>query len=388
VLKGGVAVVVFKKAVEALPNAGAAARLQFLDALSDLKGFEMVEHAILSSVEADFASDADAWHQRAQWPMRQAECGRMDPKEAEARSMEVYQSALSELKVPEIFERFVDFLRSRCAVAAEADADVCGDREGTLGREALMTKLEDAYMMAERVGAHSPHLAVGRAALLVELGKSDHAAEVLAAACQEEACRGSARVWSAALQLAAQRKSDNVDLLADMSVQALHAVPDSEALDLWAQIFEMHALLDMQAKPLLNLLEQRLSVTCLHLGDVAAMAVEWLVATEGLNEGREFYKRLLVLPGPSLTLFNSCIRLEDAAAQAKAFGDGITPELKRVRLLLEAAIALYGSQDAALWLQLAQCERRAFGKEGKVYWRAIKQLIDPAEFIGAYKSMA
>lgn len=67
-----------------------------------------------------------------------------------------------------------------------------------------MTKLEDAYMMAERVGAHSPHLAVGRAALLVELGKSDHAAEVLAAACQEEACRGSARVWSAALQLAAQ----------------------------------------------------------------------------------------------------------------------------------------------------------------------------------------
>lgn len=53
----------------------------------------------------------------------------MDPKEAEARSMEVYQSALSELKVPEIFERFVDFLRSRCAVAAEADADVCGDRE-------------------------------------------------------------------------------------------------------------------------------------------------------------------------------------------------------------------------------------------------------------------
>eukprot|EP00959_Pyramimonas_sp_CCMP1952_P316017 6614196-Pyramimonas_sp.AAC.1 len=68
-----------------------------------------------------------------------------------------------------------------------------------------------------------------------------------------------------------------------------------------------------------------------------------------------------------------------------AFVDLFVCVSQRIRPLLEAATDVYGREEWGLWLTYAQCERDAGEHSGKVYWRATKELRDPAEFIAQYK---
>jgi hypothetical protein len=75
---------------------------------------------------------------------------------------------------------------------------------------------------------------------------------------------------------------------------------------------------------------------------------------------------------------------EVAAAAAVALP---ADALQRVRAVYDAWVAAYGSSDVELWVQYALFEQGQ-GRQGpgKVYWRAVKAVEEPDEFIQQYRS--
>jgi hypothetical protein len=85
-------------------------------------------------------------------------------------------------------------------------------------------------------------------------------------------------------------------------------------------VSQAHTALELDAAPLLRLLQDQLTATCTALGEVAAMSVEWLLLHAGLQPARQLYATLLALPRPSLELFLAAARLERADAEAAVGG--------------------------------------------------------------------
>lgn len=49
---------------------------------------------------------------------------------------------------------------------------------------------------------------------------------------------------------------------------------------------------------------------------------------------------------------------------------------------MQAAIGAYGERDWKLWVRYLQFEQHRNKGAGQLYWRAIKMLEDPQQFIG------
>jgi hypothetical protein len=93
-------------------------------------------------------------------------------------------------------------------------------------------------------------------------------------------------------------------------------------------------------------------------------------------------------------MFRAMVQLEQSAADA-AVADASNPQqrrqfategAKRVRGVYEAWAAAYGGVDAELWVEWALFEQQQ-GKAGAgtLYWRAVKALDTPEDFIAAYR---
>lgn len=71
----------------------------------------------------------------------------------------------------------------------------------------------------------------------------------------------------------------------------------------------------------------------------------------------------------------------DAASQAQA-----AAARKSLVALFEAAVDAYGDSDPSLWIEYAQFEaKHGGGGAGHTYWRAVKTLRDPDEFVDMYR---
>lgn len=61
--------------------------------------------------------------------------------------------------------------------------------------------------------------------------------------------------------------------------------------------------------------------------------------------------------------------------------------VQRVRAVYDAWVAAYGSSGVELWVQYALFEQQHSKQgPGRVYYKAVKELADPDEFIQEYRS--
>ena len=51
---------------------------------------------------------------------------------------------------------------------------------------------------------------------------------------------------------------------------------------------------------------------------------------------------------------------------------------------VQAGVAAHGSVDHELWLQYAAFEQKHLKGAGSVYWRAVKALAEPDDFVAMY----
>lgn len=138
------------------------------------------------------------------------------------------------------------------------------------------------------------------------------------------------------------------------------------------------------------------------LGAAAAACLQLTWRVQGAETARALWRKLLLLPPAGGDMFAAMVQLETSGAAASAAAQASKKQqehaaaaaavlpgdvLQRVRAVYDAWVAAYGSADAELWVQYALFEQ-AQGRQGpgKVYWRAVKAVEDPDEFIQQYRS--
>jgi U3 small nucleolar RNA-associated protein 6 len=143
------------------------------------------------------------------------------------------------------------------------------------------------------------------------------------------------------------------------------------------------------------------------LGAAAAAALMTTWQQQGAEAARQLWKQLLLLPPAGGDMFQVMIQQEVAAAggsmpaAAAAAEEDATNKheqqaaaslpadaLRRVRALYNAWADAYGAFDADLWVQYALFEQTQSKQgPGKVYWRAVKALLEPDAFIQQYRAV-
>lgn len=131
------------------------------------------------------------------------------------------------------------------------------------------------------------------------------------------------------------------------------------------------------------------------LGAAAAACLQLTWRLQGAEPARGVWKKLLLLPPAGGDMFAAMVQLETSAAAAAA-GEASKQEeavaqlpaavLQRVRAVYDAWVAAYGGSDVELWLRYALFEQAQGRGPGVVYWRAVKAVEDPDDFIQQYRS--
>lgn len=124
------------------------------------------------------------------------------------------------------------------------------------------------------------------------------------------------------------------------------------------------------------------------MGSVAAAAVEVTYSLAGLQAARKLYERLLPLPPPGGSFFHVIIGIELAVAASaysgRGEGEGAAAQAARIRRLFDAAADAYGETDSELWLRYMRWDGSGTA-QGSIYWRAMKALADPSQFLAAHR---
>lgn len=207
-----------------------------------------------------------------------------------------------------------------------------------------------------------------------------------------------------------QQQQQHRQQLFALVVQALKQVPAAAAGHIWDLGFDVATATAAAAAGCSNaqlaVLQKQLlaAVTAAAvrgqdvggLGAVVGRCLEVTWRTSGAAAARKMWQQLLLLPPAGGDMFRAMVRLERASGSSSDDAQQqeqqqqqqkLTAEaVKRVRAVYEAWAGAYGSQDAGLWVEWAVFEQQQ-GKAGagKVYWRAVKALDEPEEFITEYR---
>mmetsp|Transcript_20037 Transcript_20037/g.55661 ORF Transcript_20037/g.55661 Transcript_20037/m.55661 type:complete len:150 (+) Transcript_20037:233-682(+) len=129
------------------------------------------------------------------------------------------------------------------------------------------------------------------------------------------------------------------------------------------------------------------------MGAVAGAAVQATRSLAGLPAARKLSQRLLVIPPAGGTLFHCLLDAElgeqAVLATAGAGGNKLAEQRARIKQVFEAAVEHFGAEDPELWLRYTRWQAAQEGQgrnEGGLYWRAVKSLSDPSQFIAAHQA--
>ncbi|WIA28100.1 hypothetical protein OEZ86_010682 [Tetradesmus obliquus] len=290
------------------------------------------------------------------------------------------------------------------AASQEDRLDVLlGDEARVLEAAGCAQQLFKLMLRAHEAAAADVELYQQWVALACKLQQSKVALRAARLAC--EAHPKAAAAWQLRLQQEATAKGSkagsssssaaaagSVQLL-DVIKQGLGQVPAAEAEVLWLQAFELCRDAPGELQQLQQLLLSTVTRTAAKgparggLGAAAGACLTLTWQQQGADAARALWQRLLLLPPAGGDMFSAMVHLEAgetaAASQAALSADA----LQRVRAVYDAWCAAYGSSDAELWVQYALFEQ-AQGRQGpgRVYWRAVKAVEDPDEFIQQYRS--
>jgi hypothetical protein len=207
-----------------------------------------------------------------------------------------------------------------------------------------------------------------------------------------------------------QQQQQHRQQLFELVVQALKQVPAAAAGHIWDLGFHVATATAAAAGSNVQLaaLQKQLlaAVTAAAvrgpdvggLGAVVGRCLEVTWEASGVSAARKMWQQLLLLPPAGGDMFRAMVRLERASGSSSNNGQqqqqqegqqqqqSTAEAVKRVRAVYGAWAGAYGSQDAGLWVEWALFEQQQ-GKAGagKVYWRAVKALDEPEEFIAEYR---
>ncbi|GIL45686.1 hypothetical protein Vafri_2881 [Volvox africanus] len=432
VLQGGVARIVYKNAIAAIPG-----RLTFrTHFLRLLRGFDygFVEgllEQIYDSIRQDFGKVEEAWdllaRRHVEFPSPKKGLSEEAEAEAAERQLEqldgtagpnqmqddaetpdteqiwhskaheqacsVYEEALAEMPTSRMYHLFSNYL-------GETLERLMGLGEAALQPAvAVAAQLFGVLQRAHNSRCSSPETYLSWADWAQKVKQPKMALKAARMGC--ERFPSNASMWRRQLELEVVQ-SHNIEVQAIMNTfeAALRATSPEQTCDMWLMAIEI-----MPADCLaFARLGELLAATCARVatkaptggfGQVAAVLVEKARAALGMDTARRLYGNLLAVPAPGCDLYRYAIKLEREALFREAGTDGAVPSAdptlkqaaKRIGDLYEAAVAMYGKTESDLWLDYALWLTQRGKGSGQVYWRATKELVDPDTFIMKYRDV-
>ncbi|EFJ52487.1 hypothetical protein VOLCADRAFT_102982 [Volvox carteri f. nagariensis] len=435
VMQGGVARIVYKNAVAALPGR-LAFRARFLGVLRGFEyGFvEALLDQVYDSIRQDFGKVEEAWDLLARRHIDFPTSRRSnlsEEKEGDAAERQLGQRDGStwmsdqiqvDAQAPNVEPAWdADGHRQACSVYEEGLTAVPTPRIYRVFSKYLCETLD--RLMAQGEAVLQPALTV--AAQLFSLLQRAHSSSCscpetyltwvdwaervqqpkMALKAARKGCErfpSNVAMWRRRLELEVVRSGDRKDHAVQeiMAIfeAALQATSPEQTCEVW-----LMAIDTLPANcPEFARLGEMLAVTCAKvakkapsggLGQVATALVEKARGSLGIDNARHLYAKLLAVPAPGGDLYRCAIRLErdalrlEYSADNMASGSCAPPKqaAKRIADLYEAAIAAYGKTETDLWLDYAVWLTQCGKGSGQVYWRATKELAEPDSFIAQYR---
>ncbi|KAG2432848.1 hypothetical protein HXX76_008581 [Chlamydomonas incerta] len=443
VMQGGVARIVFKNAVAALPTR-LGFRARFLDVLRRFEyGFVAgLLEQVYDSIQQDFAQSEEAWDllarrkvdfpasrkgpaaaaaaTEAQAEEAEAEAaerqlqaddaegedgsGRAGPWDADAHAAacDVYEAALGALPGSRMHQLYAAFLcGSLEQLMAEGAGAGAGAEAAVAAAVGVAARLFGLLQRAHSEGHSTAETYLTWVEWAGRVGQPKMALKAARKGC--ERFPTDVAMWRRRLQLeqaaAAGREEER---LLPVLKAALQATQPDQAAELWLMAVGVMPA----SSPEFGRLGDMLGMACAKvakkassggLGQAAAALVGKARDALGLDAARALYAKLLAVPAPGGDLYRAALRIEeDAAGMPPASTSGaaaVVPAVvalpkaaaKRVTDLYEAAVAAYGHSEVDLWIGYAGWVVAGGKGAGQVYWRATKQLAEPDAFVAAYR---
>lgn len=359
-LSGKVPEIVFKKAIECIPD-----DVQFRKSFIDIyRLFEDTKEGcdlIYNSLLEDFPLSEEAWNLLARRHLEESISDASKKSgvitdvqwsELESEMNKLFQDAVKKVPTAKMWQLYI-----------ETFVDLLGNssEQQIKRREKIVLEI---FSQASRNNMLTENLYKLWVSALLQASKKKQAL----AACKKalEEFNSSVSLWSEHLNLKILSRVKKETIHNEFST-ALNSVDPKESLPLWNQWIDW--CIEKNPDQVKAVFERSLES---HIDFAPVMKeryVEWTAETKGIKKARALYKRLTRTPPVGLSLFHKCIELELSQEE---------PSSKRVRGLYEAAVDRFGASHPDLWLDYIRFELKDSsdnpGAPGLLYWRATKCL--------------
>lgn len=372
---------VYKGAIDALPSS-LSLRKKFLEIVeaTDLAHSEELQREILADMRRDFFKDPEYWEWLARLkisdpqttPDISLETGRSQVDDV----VKVYEEAIQIAPSVVMFNKYIKFLMDVIIPKGE-EMQNSGPLAPSSPATEYISHLLQVFDKAETMGCLDEGLASQNIMFYLQMGKFDEAMKLAEKFCEGRFSNAKQlwilRVTEQMKHIANSAGPSKADLssIFDLLKKMVKKVAVSDVESMWVLALELFANDKKYSGKLLDL-----SLVSLAKDggtddgfSLPATLVDFIHRKNGIQQARDFYKRLITLPHPGLAIFKHCIDLEISTGDNDSLGNA--------RKLLESALTTY-SKDISLWREYYSLETKMGTSEtaNAVYWRAKKVLGD------------
>ena len=367
IMRGGIAHIVFQKALQTIHKPSVSFLSGFLKVLSDYKPhFLELGKTVCSALKSTHSNDAIAWEQIAKYFFGFS---------GTDAALQVFREGLSICGTESMYCLAVDAMQEHSQSLFSAN-----ERKEA---KKLLLEIVGICENASQIGVLGEKLIQRYVKVLLHIGRRREALEAVTKA--SKLTPQSCKVWLLLLRIHTRLTTDDDFESAHLKLieEAIDHIPLTQSTPLWLYAADWCESLDQSETIdwLLSRLEWALSVGG-QIGTIlqraATRVIDVVTVRHGVKRAREYTDKLFSLPKPGLSFMLHCIDFEMKQLAQTEFAT-----TDRILSLLESAIAIYGDEEYDLWLRRWRLEKDRNGNSGKVYWRAIKTLKDSKPFVDA-----
>ena len=362
VLKGQVAQIVFKKALESIPG-NAQFCLSFLPLCRLFNFTNLVEEEIFACLQVQFPADELVWEATALRVVSKAvhidnSLIRKEREklqwECDQETAQIFNKAVKQVNTEKMWSLYIHFCTNQLK-KKKSTKTLCDKRAGMLLR---------VYQMASDENKLSAELYSSWIDTLCHVGEISQVQDIIDLGITHYP--HSLILWLTKLRLTIA--SEDADKQVKTVVeQALDKVKENESYPLWQLSLSWAK---QHNSPFADKLLESGVLKCAEICVPLKKAfLDWAFINNTLSHVRELYKRLCTYQPLSVEFFQTYIDIEQSQAE---------PKIKRIRQAYEDAIREYGSCNTDIWLNYIKLEMtHPKGKPqeaGHIHWRALKTL--------------
>ncbi|KAL5019269.1 hypothetical protein ScPMuIL_004991 [Solemya velum] len=357
VIKGEIAAVVYKMAVEALPG-----RVEIILSLLDVcRLFNFTsdqEHRMLKDLEEMFPNSPKTWEALAKTHLviRDTE---------EQSAIDVLQLD-SEEKFHMVFEEAVEKIPTSemWATYLQASLELAQTEAPRPLKEKRLQRTISVFEEARKKNHLTPDLFLKWLQLVGYGGFGDEMLQL----ARDATARfpSSVMLWHKHIQLLINNDCSEEEIK-QVFATARKSVKEKESWPLWELILECNVR--NSTGDTIKFFETGLSCCREVSVSVKEMYLQWTYLTAGISKARNLYKRLCQLKPLSLLFYKNYIDMEKSQDK---------PKIKVLRRAYEEALRDFGTEDADIWIEYIKMETShpdgSLGNAGKIHFQALKFL--------------